>query len=190
MKKTVGVLEQNEELYRSALWTMRGCYWQIVSLCIKVPFDFVLLSPHREATLSPWNDCARYIYTCSPRISWARVLFREVKDTSRGSVLKMHWIRTIESFYLGRLLKKKRSKRIRPKKRMSFSFLARETIRTQRSKLQYRSVRTLRGEIENRNARTILRAQHARHVPPKSAITDCTRNALIAAAASLIISCS
>jgi len=84
MKKSVRVLEQNEELYRSALWTMRGRYWQIVSLCIKVPFDFVLLSPHREATLSPWNDCARYIYTCSPRISWARTLSSAKLKTHQG----------------------------------------------------------------------------------------------------------
>jgi len=63
--------------------------------------------PRRATTLSPRNDRARYI--CDPAVVAPEdrgALFREAKDTFKGVVLKMHWIRTIESFYLGRAKKR------------------------------------------------------------------------------------
>jgi len=58
--------------------------------------------PRRAATLSPRNDRARYICDAGVvALADQGALFREAKDTLERVVLKMHWIRTIESFYLG-----------------------------------------------------------------------------------------
>lgn len=84
----------------------------------------------------------------------------------------MHWIRTIESFYLGRA--KRRSGRTTPlegadEERVLLILSSsrrrdRDAHGRRVSKLQYRFslVRALREEIENRNAATNLRAQSAR----------------------------
>jgi len=110
IKKSVGDFEQNEELYRFALWTARSladCILMHKGACLWFR-SFVPSSRSHFVTVK-WS-CAIHIYDARTvqltDLMGARVLFREVKDTSRGSVLKMHWIRTIESFYLGQLLRR------------------------------------------------------------------------------------
>lgn len=120
--------------------------------------------PRRGATLSPRNDRARYIYDAAVLPADQGALFREVKDTSKGVVLKMHWIRTIESFYLGRA--KKRSNRSRPKKRTSPPPLLASSRGTGSavSKLQHRRPRAsvTPEKLKTVTRETNLRAQSAR----------------------------
>jgi len=79
---------------------------ELQSLCIMVPLTWSFC-PRRAATLSPRNDRARYICDADVAASADQgALFREAKDTLKGVALKMHWIRTIESFYLGRAKKR------------------------------------------------------------------------------------
>lgn len=92
-------------------------------------------------------------------------LFREVKDTSRGSCLKCIGSVLSNRFILA--LRREPAERIRPKETdEASSSHSRGTIGHSRtvSKLQY--IRALRGEIENRNAGTNLRAQSPRDVYP------------------------
>jgi len=107
--RSFGDPEQNEELYRFTLWIA------LLTDCIlmhKVPltsfFCPLITKPlcHRE-TIVHDTYIRRANHVDHGSYGYARALSSaKLKTHPRGSVLKMHWIRTIESFYLGQLLRR------------------------------------------------------------------------------------